>query len=335
MIAINRVTKVVKGGRIMGFAALTVVGDGDGRIGMGKGKAKEVPVAVQKAMEQARRNMMKVRLKKGTLHHAVEGKHGSTRVYMQPASDGTGVIAGGAMRAVFDVVGVTNILAKCHGPTNPYNVVRATLNALRAGQRAGRHRGEARHDGRRDPGGVTMTETKKIKVRLVARRELHASRPSRDGARPRPQVDEPHGRSRRHAVDARDDQQGELPGQGRRVTPKTERKNMRLNTIKPAAGAKKTRRRVGRGIGSGLGKTAGRGHKGQKSRSGGFHKVGFEGGQMPLQRRLPKRGFVSRAQERHGGDAAVRPGEAAGCRHRPPGAEGGGARAGDRQDRRR
>ena len=133
MISINRVTKVVKGGRIMGFAALTVVGDGDGRVGMGKGKAKEVPVAVQKAMDEARRNLRKVRLKKGTLHHAVEGRHGATRVYMQPASEGTGVIAGGAMRAVFDVVGVTNVLAKCHGPTNPYNVVRATINALEAG----------------------------------------------------------------------------------------------------------------------------------------------------------------------------------------------------------
>src|SRR3569623_2840597 len=103
MIAVNRVTKVVKGGRILGFAALTVGGDGDGRVGMGKGKAREVPVAVQKAMEQARRNMVKVRLKKGTLHHAVEGRHGATRVYMQPASEGTGVIAGGARRAVFDV----------------------------------------------------------------------------------------------------------------------------------------------------------------------------------------------------------------------------------------
>ena len=133
MIAVNRVTKVVKGGRILGFAALTVVGDGDGRVGIGKGKAKEVPVAVQKAMDEARRNLRKVRLKKGTLHHAVEGRHGATRVYMQPASEGTGVIAGGAMRAVFDVVGVTNVLAKCHGPTNPYNVVRATINALEAG----------------------------------------------------------------------------------------------------------------------------------------------------------------------------------------------------------
>ena len=130
MIGINRVTKVVKGGRILGFAALTVVGDGDGRVGIGKGKAKEVPVAVQKAMEEARRKMVKVSLKKGTLHHAVIGRHGATKVFMQPAADGTGVIAGGPMRAVFEVVGVTNVLAKCHGSTNPYNLVRATLNAL-------------------------------------------------------------------------------------------------------------------------------------------------------------------------------------------------------------
>ena len=130
MIAINRVTKVVKGGRILGFAALTVVGDGNGAVGMGKGKAKEVPVAVQKAMEAARRKMVRVSLKNGTLHHAVEGRHGATKVFMQPAADGTGIIAGGPMRAVFEVVGVTNVLAKCHGSTNPYNLVRATLNAL-------------------------------------------------------------------------------------------------------------------------------------------------------------------------------------------------------------
>ena len=132
MIAINRVTKVVKGGRIMGFAALTVVGDGDGRIGMGKGKSKEVPVAVQKSMDEARRKMIKISLKNGTLHHTVIGRHGAAKVYMQPASDGTGIIAGGAMRAVFEAVGVHNILAKCIGSSNPYNVVRATLNGLQA-----------------------------------------------------------------------------------------------------------------------------------------------------------------------------------------------------------
>lgn len=132
MISINRVTKVVKGGRIMGFAALTVVGDGDGRIGMGKGKSKEVPVAVQKAMEEARRNMIKVSLKNGTLQHTVVGKHGASKVMMNPAKDGTGVIAGGAMRAIFDVMGVTNVVAKSIGSSNPYNLVRATLNALRS-----------------------------------------------------------------------------------------------------------------------------------------------------------------------------------------------------------
>ena len=130
MIAVNRVTKVVKGGRILGFAALTVVGDGDGRIGMGKGKAREVPVAVQKAMEAARRNMVKVSLKNGSIHHNVRGEHGAAKVLMAPAPAGTGIIAGGPMRAVFEVVGVTNILAKCHGSTNPYNIVRATLDAL-------------------------------------------------------------------------------------------------------------------------------------------------------------------------------------------------------------
>lgn len=131
MIAINRVTKVVKGGRIMGFAALTVVGDGDGRIGMGKGKAKEVPVAVQKAMESARRNMVKVQLRNGTIQHNVVGEHGAAHVIMAPAPAGTGVIAGGPMRAVFEVMGVTDIVTKSHGSTNPYNMVRATLDALK------------------------------------------------------------------------------------------------------------------------------------------------------------------------------------------------------------
>jgi len=131
MVSVNRVTKVVKGGRVLGFAALTVVGDGDGAVGMGKGKAREVPVAVQKALEEARRRMFRVSLRDGTLQHAVIGRHGASKVLMQPASAGTGIIAGGPMRAVFEVAGVTNILAKCIGSTNPYNVVRATLDGLR------------------------------------------------------------------------------------------------------------------------------------------------------------------------------------------------------------
>jgi len=132
LVAVNRVTKVVKGGRVLGFAALTVVGDGDGGVGMGKGKAREVPVAIQKAMDEARRKMIKINLKNGTLHHPVVGKHGSATVYMQPACEGTGIIAGGPMRAIFEVMGVSNVLAKCLGSTNPYNVVRATLKGLQA-----------------------------------------------------------------------------------------------------------------------------------------------------------------------------------------------------------
>ena len=130
MIAVNRVTKVVKGGRTLSFAALTVVGDGDGRVGMGKGKAKEVPVAVQKAMESARRNLKKIALKNGTIYHNVRGEHGAAKVLMAPAAAGTGIIAGGPMRAVFEVMGVTDIVAKSLGSSNPYNMVRATLDAL-------------------------------------------------------------------------------------------------------------------------------------------------------------------------------------------------------------
>jgi small subunit ribosomal protein S5 len=131
MIQVNRVTKVVKGGRIMGFAALTVVGDGDGRIGMGKGKAREVPLAVSKAMDEARRNMLKVALRNGSVHHGVTGEHGASKVLLAPAPAGTGIIAGGPMRAVFEVMGVTDIVAKSLGSTNPYNLVRATFDALR------------------------------------------------------------------------------------------------------------------------------------------------------------------------------------------------------------
>ena len=130
MIAVNRVTKVVKGGRILGFAALTVVGDGDGKVGMGKGKSREVPLAVQKAMDEARKKMISVRMKGGTFFHSVIGKHGASSVMIAPAEKGTGIIAGGPMRAVFEVMGVSDVVAKSFGSTNPYNLVRATLNGL-------------------------------------------------------------------------------------------------------------------------------------------------------------------------------------------------------------
>tara|TARA_B110000858_G_scaffold145256_1_gene165018 strand:+ start:349 stop:858 length:510 start_codon:yes stop_codon:yes gene_type:complete len=131
LIQVNRVAKVVKGGRVFGFTALTAVGDGNGRIGFGRGKAREVPLAIQKAMESARRNMITVSLDGHTLQYPIKAKHGASKVYMQPASEGTGVIAGGAMRAILELAGVQNVLAKCYGSTNPVNVVRATFNGLR------------------------------------------------------------------------------------------------------------------------------------------------------------------------------------------------------------
>ncbi|CAA0080283.1 30S ribosomal protein S5 [BD1-7 clade bacterium] len=132
LVQVNRVAKVVKGGRIFGFTALAVVGDGNGKVGFGRGKAREVPVAIQKAMEAARRNTVQVELDGDTIQYPVKARHGASKVYMQPASPGTGVIAGGAMRAVLEVAGVHNVLAKCYGSTNPVNVVRATVNGLAA-----------------------------------------------------------------------------------------------------------------------------------------------------------------------------------------------------------
>ena len=132
LVQVNRVAKVVKGGRIFGFTALTVVGDGKGKVGFGRGKAREVPMAIQKAMDAARRNMIEVELTNGTIQYPIKARHGASKIYMQPASEGTGVIAGGAMRAVLEIAGVHNVLAKCYGSTNPVNVVRATINGLKS-----------------------------------------------------------------------------------------------------------------------------------------------------------------------------------------------------------
>ena len=134
LVAVNRVAKVVKGGRIFGFTALSVVGDGKGKVGFGYGKAREVPVAIQKSMEKARRDMITVSLQDGTLWHAIKASHAGSRIYMQPASEGTGVIAGGAMRAVLETIGVRNVLAKSVGSNNPINLVRATIKGLKSMQ---------------------------------------------------------------------------------------------------------------------------------------------------------------------------------------------------------
>lgn len=130
LVQVNRVAKVVKGGRIFGFTALTVVGDGNGKVGFGRGKAREVPTAIQKAMDAAKRNIIQVELDGSTLQYPIKARHGGSKVFMQPASEGTGIIAGGAMRAVLEMCGVKNVLAKCYGSTNPVNVVRATFNGL-------------------------------------------------------------------------------------------------------------------------------------------------------------------------------------------------------------
>ncbi len=146
LVQVNRVAKTVKGGRIFAFTALTVVGDGKGRVGFGRGKAREVPAAIQKAMESARRDMIQVELNGDTIQYPTKGRHGASKVYMQPASEGTGVIAGGAMRAVLELAGVQNVLAKCYGSTNPVNVVRATfeaLNAMRSPEQIAAKRGKS------------------------------------------------------------------------------------------------------------------------------------------------------------------------------------------------
>ncbi|MFI8738797.1 MULTISPECIES: 30S ribosomal protein S5 [Pseudomonadaceae] len=134
LVQVNRVAKTVKGGRIFTFTALTVVGDGKGRVGFGRGKSREVPAAIQKAMEAARRNMIQVDLNGTTLQYPIKSAHGASKVFMQPASEGTGIIAGGAMRAVLEVAGVQNVLAKCYGSTNPVNVVHATFKGLKTMQ---------------------------------------------------------------------------------------------------------------------------------------------------------------------------------------------------------
>lgn len=129
-VGVRRTAKVVKGGRIFGFSAIVVVGDGKGRVGYGQGKAREVPQAIQKAIESAKRNMRRIDLKGQTIHHQIVGIHGATKVIMLPACEGTGLIAGGAMRAVCEVLGVRDVLAKCIGSRSPVNVVRATVKAL-------------------------------------------------------------------------------------------------------------------------------------------------------------------------------------------------------------
>ena len=304
LVAVNRVAKVVKGGKQFGFTALTVVGDGAGRVGFGYGKAREVPVAISKAMMQARKSLVNVSLKNDTLFYAVKGRHGTTRVYMQPAADGTGVIAGGGMRAVFECAGVRNVLAKSYGSRNPINVVRATMDALgklRTPDDIAAKRGKSVEEIVGQPyerqipqshldqehGGAAREHPR---LRARAGPAPHRSQRGRGGYPVEPRHDV---RGEPHAASGASRRSEGLRREAASLKSKVKRITMRLNTIKPATGSKKPHLRVGRGASAGQGKTCGRGVKGQRARKGGYHKVGFEGGQMPLQRRLPKTGFRS------------------------------------------
>jgi small subunit ribosomal protein S5 len=157
LVHINRVAKVVKGGRRFGFAALVVVGDQKGRVGFGHGKAREVPDAIKKATDSAKRNLIRVPLREGrTLHHDVHGHHGAGRVFLRAAPPGTGIIAGGPMRAVFETLGVQDVVAKSIGTSNPYNMVRATFDALK-------------HED--SPRGVAARRGKKVSEIVTRRRD--------------------------------------------------------------------------------------------------------------------------------------------------------------------
>ncbi len=234
VVFINRCAKVVKGGRRFSFSALIVTGDKQGKVGFGFGKANEVSEAIRKASEAAKKSLVDDRRpQNNTIPHEVIGEHGGGRVLLRPASPGTGIIAGGGVRAVVEAAGIRDVLAKSLGSSNHANVVKATLGALQ-------------------------------QLRLRGR-DLQDSAASRSNRR------------RRRLAPSRQ--------------PKPSRLRMNLHTLKPRPGAKHRVKRLGCGESSGHGKTSGKGHKGQKARSGGSIRLGFEGGQMPLIRRIPKRGF--------------------------------------------
>ena len=285
LVKLNRVAKVVKGGRRFSFSALTVVGDRAGRVGYGFGKANDVSDAIRKSIEKAKRSMVRVPIKKTTLPHQVIGKFKSAQVLLKPAAPGTGVIAGGPVRAVMEAAGIHDVLSKSLGSSNAINTVKAVFQGLDSLM-------DPRAD-RREPGqdpeghvGVSAMAAKKLRITLV-RSPISCVPAHRATVKAL-------GLRRMNAV-VEHDASPAILGMVRAVSYLLDVEEIELImegfNIRAPKGQKKNKR-LGRGVGSGHGKTAGKGHKGQKARAGGGVRLGFEGGQMPLFRRIARRGLL-------------------------------------------